>query len=103
MYIQIDRASKTALSKQIYLAIKQSVLSGNLHPEHKLPSTRTLSKELAVSRNVVLEAYSQLLAEGYLHSRERSGVYVTHGIKIAQSRHEDNVNLSEKAGLQFRL
>lgn len=42
----------------------------------KLPSTRALAEELNISRNTVLNAYRQLLAEGYLESREGSGTFV---------------------------
>ncbi|MCG6197819.1 winged helix-turn-helix domain-containing protein, partial [Anoxybacillus sp. LAT_38] len=48
----------------------------------KLPSTRKLSEELRISRNVVLEAYDLLLAEGYLESRRGSGHFVAPGIRL---------------------
>ena len=44
----------------------------------KLPSTRVLADELNISRNTALNAYRQLLAEGYLESREGSGTFVAH-------------------------
>ncbi|WP_207724293.1 GntR family transcriptional regulator [Acetobacterium tundrae] len=48
--------------------------------DEKLPSTRGLSEFLSVSRNVVMEAYEQLWAEGYLYAKEGSGTYVSEGI-----------------------
>ena len=44
----------------------------------KLPSTRALAEELNISRNTVLNAYRQLLTEGYLEGKEGSGTFVAH-------------------------
>ena len=48
----------------------------------KLPSTRELSKDMGVSRNVVIEAYEQLIAEGYLYSKNGCGTYVSEGTTL---------------------
>jgi GntR family transcriptional regulator/MocR family aminotransferase len=64
------------LHRQIYQAIRVKILSGALAPDTRLPSSRNLARELCVSRNVVLIAYDNLIAEGYLESRHGSGTYI---------------------------
>ncbi|WP_227836305.1 GntR family transcriptional regulator [Clostridioides sp. ES-S-0001-02] len=76
MWITINRNSGISLSRQIYCEIKNMILSGSLNFEQKLPSSRTLAKELSVSRNTVLDAYNQLIAEGYLETRHGYGTTI---------------------------
>src|SRR5512140_2884073 len=66
------------LYQALYAHIRAAILSGELKDGMKLPSTRVLAEELNISRNTVLNAYKQLLAEGYLESREGSGTFVAH-------------------------
>src|SRR5215211_3240058 len=70
--------SSTPLYRVLYIHIRAAILSGELRGGMKLPSTRALAEQLNVSRNTVLNAYRQLLAEGYLEGREGSGTFVTH-------------------------
>jgi GntR family transcriptional regulator/MocR family aminotransferase len=78
--IYLDPDSPLGLQNQIREKLVDGVLSGTLPPGHKLPSTRKLAAMLNVSRNTVVLAYQQLIADGYLESRDRSGVYVTEGM-----------------------
>jgi GntR family transcriptional regulator/MocR family aminotransferase len=64
MVINLD--GEGPLYMQLYRAIKQQILSGLLKEGEKLPATRSLAKQLALSRNVVMLGYDQLKAEGYL-------------------------------------
>src|SRR3546814_11486624 len=60
-----------------------------LRPGQRLPSSRQLAERIGVSRNTVSLAYDALLADGYLSSRSRSGVYVAAdvaGTRIGGSR-----------------
>jgi GntR family transcriptional regulator/MocR family aminotransferase len=66
----------TPLYQQVYANLRSSILSGKLKAGMKLPSTRALAEELNVSRNTILNAYRQLMAEGYLETIEGSGTYV---------------------------
>jgi GntR family transcriptional regulator / MocR family aminotransferase len=75
--IAIDRTSSTPLHKQIYNAYRVAVVDGILRPGHRVPSSRELAAELAVSRFPVVNAYAQLLAEGYFSSRAGSGTVVS--------------------------
>jgi len=75
--IPLDAASATPLFRQLYDGLRGSILSGSLKAGTRLPASRTLSSELGVSRNTVMNAYEQLLAEGYLEGKVGSGTYVS--------------------------
>lgn len=64
------------LRAQLEGALREGVRSGRLRPGARLPSTRVLAADLRVSRRLVVEAYAQLVAEGYLKSRGGSGTRV---------------------------
>jgi GntR family transcriptional regulator/MocR family aminotransferase len=70
--------SSAPLYQSLYAHIRAAILSGELTRGTKLPSTRALAAELNISRNTVLNAYRQLLAEGYLEGKEGSGTFVAH-------------------------
>jgi GntR family transcriptional regulator/MocR family aminotransferase len=69
-----------ALSRQIYLWFRQAILREDMKSKERLPSTRELAEHLNVSRTVVVLAYEQLLAEGFVCGRPGSGTYVTEGL-----------------------
>src|SRR5215475_5667668 len=69
LVIDLDRNRGDALHRQIEASIRQRIRSGALPAGVALPPTRALAAELGVTRGVVVEAYGQLLAEGYLTSR----------------------------------
>ena len=101
IYIPLNRDSKTPLNRQIYFFIKKKILGGELAAGQKLPSTRALSKELSVSRNVALNAYDQLTAEGYLYSKDRSGLFVVEGINISGKAAHKTHEKKDLVGLQY--
>ncbi|HTO75403.1 MAG TPA: PLP-dependent aminotransferase family protein [Thermoanaerobaculia bacterium] len=76
----------TRLPAQIRDTIRRSVLAGQLRPGSQLPSSRALASELGVSRNSVVDAYDQLLVEGYLESRRGSGTFVAPHVAARASR-----------------
>lgn len=62
--------------RRLYEAIRKAILDHHLPVGSKLPSTRDLARDLALSRNTVLSAFEQLLAEGYVEARTGSGTFV---------------------------
>jgi GntR family transcriptional regulator / MocR family aminotransferase len=66
LLVALRPGSGAALHEQLEAALRDQVRSGRLAPGTRLPSSRGLSEELGVSRGVVIEAYAQLTAEGYL-------------------------------------
>lgn len=70
-----DSNSPLPLYTQLYREIRSKILTGKLPPGSKLPSERRLAESLNISRNTVAIAYQQLVAEGYLINRPRSGYF----------------------------
>ena len=87
LWIPVERASAKPLIHQVYEHIRARILDGTLLGGEQLPSTRELAANLHISRNVVLEAYDQLLAEGYIEGRAGSGTYVVEGIHFETQRY----------------
>jgi GntR family transcriptional regulator/MocR family aminotransferase len=75
--VAIDRESATPLHRQIYEGYRSAILRGDLRPGQQLPSSRTLALEIGISRFPVLDAYAQLLTEGYFESRTGAGTFVS--------------------------
>ena len=73
--IYLDPSSQLTLQNQIREQLVRLIVSGAVAPGTRLPSTRGLAEQLDVSRTTVVLAYQQLLAEGFLITRQRSGIY----------------------------
>jgi GntR family transcriptional regulator/MocR family aminotransferase len=69
----IDPRSRTPLYRQLYEGYRDAIVERRLRAGQRLPSTRTIAAELRISRIPVLNAFEQLLAEGYFESRVGSG------------------------------
>ncbi len=69
LLVALDRDTAVPLHRQVEAAIRASIRSGRLRRGAAVPSSRSLAADLGVSRGVVVEAYEQLVAEGYLASR----------------------------------
>jgi GntR family transcriptional regulator/MocR family aminotransferase len=80
--IVLDRSSRKTLGRQLCEQLRSAILSGQLEGGTRLPSTRELCEDLRVSRNLVLEAYDQLRAEGFIEGRSGSGSYVAPGVLL---------------------
>ncbi|MEM7172731.1 MAG: PLP-dependent aminotransferase family protein [Pseudomonadota bacterium] len=75
-FLRADPESPKPLYRQIYQEIRKAVLSGRLQPGTRLPSTRTLSKDLGVSRTTLRQSFDQLIDEGYLDGKTGYGTFV---------------------------
>lgn len=73
---QIDETSRKPHYLQIYEQIKRQIIAGSLSEHDKLPSVRKLADALGLSATPVETAYQQLIAEGFISSRPKSGYYV---------------------------
>jgi GntR family transcriptional regulator / MocR family aminotransferase len=87
--IPIDRKAGLSLPRQIYDGFRAAILRGDLRHGQKIPSSRELAAELRISRFPVLEAYAQLLAEGYFESRIGSGTSISRSLpdRQVQTKH----------------
>ena len=83
LLVPLDRASAHPLHRQLEQELRDAVRSGRLASGSTLPSTRALAEQLAVSRGIVVEAYEQLAAEGYLVSRPGGTTQVAAGARPA--------------------
>ena len=73
---ELKKAPGIPLYEALYRCIREDILSGALPANTKLPSKRALAENLEVSKITVEGAYNQLLAEGYIRSREKVGYFV---------------------------
>lgn len=73
---ELKKSSGVPLYEALYRCIRRDILSGALRPGEKLPSKRALAENLEVSKITVEAAYSQLLSEGYICSKEKVGYFV---------------------------
>ena len=78
--IAVQRSSRTPLHRQLYDGYRQAIVARQLRAGQRLPSTRSLAAELRISRIPVLNAFEQLLAEGYFESRVGSGTFVARDV-----------------------
>jgi GntR family transcriptional regulator/MocR family aminotransferase len=76
LHLDLSKASGGSMRTRVEGTLREAVRSGRLAPGSRLPSTRALCAQLGVSRGVVVDAYSQLAAEGYLQTRRGGGTTV---------------------------
>lgn len=74
--LPLDPQRTEPLYMQLYHALRETILRGQLRAGVQLPPTRVLATELAVSRTTIVTAFEQLIAEGYLEARVGSGTFV---------------------------
>ncbi|MCT4656445.1 MAG: PLP-dependent aminotransferase family protein [Cohaesibacter sp.] len=76
-HVSLDRDGEVALSRQVYGQIRGLIEQGRLSAGVRLPTSRTLAKDLKVGRNTVMSAYEQLVMEGFLEADGRRGTRVS--------------------------
>jgi GntR family transcriptional regulator/MocR family aminotransferase len=89
LLVELDRAGPEPLHRQLADGLRDAIRTGRLAPHTRLPSTRVLATDLGVSRRLVVDAYSQLVAEGFLFSRHGSGTRVATVDVASASQHSD--------------
>ncbi|OBF44990.1 GntR family transcriptional regulator [Mycolicibacterium peregrinum] len=72
---RIEPGSRTA-REQLITALREGIRTGRLSTETRLPPSRALASDLGLARNTVAEAYAELVAEGWLASRQGAGTWV---------------------------
>src|SRR3954453_2456820 len=75
--IAIEHGAARPVSAQLYASLRDLMLSGSLAAGERLPATRTLARDLGVSRTTVIDAFERLTAEGLIDSRVGSGTFVS--------------------------
>ncbi len=80
----LDPRASGGLQMQLRQTVASSILSGRLRAGDRMPSSRKLAAHLKISRITVTLAYQELVADGYLASRDRSGYFVADTAPVAQ-------------------
>src|SRR6202034_656496 len=78
--ISLDPRGKAPMYRQLYTWFRKAIIDGQMRPGQRVPSTRALAAELKISRIPVLNAYEQLLAEGYFETFVGAGTCVARSI-----------------------
>src|SRR5688572_12562240 len=78
--IPLDERGPLSLQQQLYTRLRDDILARRLRPGERLPPSRTLAVQLAVSRTTVVLVYDQLVAEGYAEARQGAGTFVSRQI-----------------------
>lgn len=76
MLIPLDFNSSTPLYIQVYQQLKAKIMEEELQQGQKLPSKRQLAQDNGISQNTVINAYDQLMVEGFIRAEERRGYFV---------------------------
>src|SRR5688572_24819636 len=79
--VEIDPDSRRPVSTQLYVILRDKILAGDFSPGDRLPASRTLARDLTLSRTTVIEAFDRLTAEGLIESRVGSGTFVSEALK----------------------
>ncbi len=96
-YLEPD--SQLNLQTQIRQKLVGGILNGVFPPGSRLPSSRKLAQQLDVSRNTVVAVYQELLADGYILSRQRSGFFVSDAVSDKPTRAGNSSNFDLTARL----
>ncbi|HZF26408.1 MAG TPA: PLP-dependent aminotransferase family protein [Steroidobacteraceae bacterium] len=84
LLLRVDRDASEPLRAQLEQELRAAIRAGRLEAGAPLPSTRALAADLGLSRGIVVDAYEQLLAEGYLIARQGSATSVAEGRVITE-------------------
>jgi len=80
--ISLDKKSPLSMQRQIHQQIGQAIRGGAIPYEARLPSSRTMARLLGVSRNTVLAAYDELVAEDLIRGERGAGMRVNRGSTV---------------------
>ncbi|BBX28786.1 MocR-like pyridoxine biosynthesis transcription factor PdxR [Mycolicibacterium alvei] len=100
LLVELDRNSKQPLHRQLADGLRDAIRSGRITPGSRMPSTRVLSADLEVSRRLVVEAYGQLTAEGFLHSSQGTSTRVA-AVDPVPSGNSDSVRARPRFDIDF--
>lgn len=84
--VGIDHASPRPVSTQLHMILRDLILSGGFAAGDRLPASRTLARDLKLSRTTIIEAFDRLTAEGLIESRVGAGTYVSAALHAERPR-----------------
>ena len=80
--LKVEPDAGVPITIQLAGSLRDLILSGDLQPGERLPSTRTLAEDMGVSRTTVVNVYDQLSTEGIIESRVGAGAYVSKALEL---------------------
>lgn len=89
--ITVDLRDRKQLYEQLVDNIKALILSGELSPDDKLPSVRSLAKELGINPNTIQKAYSELERTGVITTLQGRGSIVLADVNILRDEQEERL------------
>src|SRR4051812_37833089 len=84
--IKIDPSATQPMYMQLRDAFRELIINGILQANNKIPSSRTLSDHFGMHRQTVIAAINELLAEGWLISIERKGIFVNDKLPLIKPK-----------------
>jgi GntR family transcriptional regulator/MocR family aminotransferase len=102
--LTIEKATRLPVYLQISNQLTELIKKGTLQAGHRLLSTRELAEQLSIHRKTVVQAYDELLAQGWLESHAGSGTFVAKHLPEIKPRQllKDPVNPAKTAGFAFK-
>jgi GntR family transcriptional regulator/MocR family aminotransferase len=102
LLLSVARGDDRTLAAQIEDQLRRAIRDGALRAGAQVPSTRDLARQLGVSRRVVVDAYAQLAAEGYLHLRQGARPRVSQNTTAPEFRAADPLPPVMRTRFDFR-
>ena len=102
LLLSVSRDGSRTLGAQIEDQLRRAIRDGALRPGARVPSTRDLARQLGVSRRVVVDAYAQLAAEGYLSLRQGARPRVSDAAAVASEARAVAAPAAPRARFDFR-
>ncbi|MDU2202337.1 MAG: GntR family transcriptional regulator, partial [Anaerococcus hydrogenalis] len=105
MYLNLPKNNKFLYDK-IYEIIKNKIINGEIVENEKLPSIRSLSKDINVSINTIKKVYYKLEEEGYIYVKDKSGFYcrkIDDLIILDKKKIEENSEIGEEIKYDFSI
>lgn len=84
--IKIDRSSSQPVSTQLCIALRDMILTGGFLAGERLPASRTLARDLGLSRTTIIEVFDRLVAEGLVESHTGSGTFVSEVLNTSRPK-----------------
>lgn len=102
--LKVEPEAGTPITIQLAGTLRDLILSGDLQPGERLPSTRTLAEDIGVSRTTMVNVYDQLTTEGIIESRVGAGAFVSAALELRRPiKLKPSRSKSEDPGLRPRL
>jgi GntR family transcriptional regulator len=98
MRLWLSKNSEVPIREQLITQITLGIVSNDLKPSERLPSTRDLARRYSIHANTVSAAYRELARRGWVEFRKGSGVYV----RLRADENEDGLPLDQLIGRFFR-